>query len=181
MGARACTCIVSAEDSDLLSVPKPQPLQEAQNENRKASKESKESFHLLSREELAALQPVPFASPAKKPGSPKPAAPNAPAASPEKEVDVLALAASLAAPRPQATKPPVTADKGSILSPGQRNERRVDPADGRSYTWEQFEAVYRAFYKKREIHQYWQYTCRPTKLVQKKRASSRRAKAKAKP
>ena len=41
-------------------------------------------------------------------------------------------------------------------------EKRVDPADGVAYTWEDFSTYYKAEYEKAEIAEYWE-TCKPAK------------------
>jgi len=52
-------------------------------------------------------------------------------------------------------------------------EKRIDPEDGKAYTWEELSAFYTGKYKKKDIAIFWE-TCKPTKGAKAK------AKAKAK-
>lgn len=49
------------------------------------------------------------------------------------------------------------------------NERRIDPDDGKSYTYDELEAFYTGKFKKKEIGVYWESTC---KAVKKKTAKT---------
>mmetsp|Transcript_40629 Transcript_40629/g.73077 ORF Transcript_40629/g.73077 Transcript_40629/m.73077 type:complete len:170 (-) Transcript_40629:97-606(-) len=57
------------------------------------------------------------------------------------------------------------------------SEKRIDPNDGHVYnSFQEFEAYYTGIYKKREIRQYWEKTCKPLKKGSKtKKNSSSRA------
>lgn len=63
--------------------------------------------------------------------------------------------------------------KGLVPSPGKGpsstalEDRRVDPADGRSYTWEQLRAFYAPTYNKKQTEAYWD-ALRPTGWTQGK-------------
>jgi len=59
-------------------------------------------------------------------------------------------------------------------------ERRVDPEDGATYTWDELSAFYTRKYKKKEIEAYWE-TCKPAKRTRKAKAEEEpKAKAKSK-
>jgi malate dehydrogenase len=63
------------------------------------------------------------------------------------------------------------------------SEKRVDPEDGASYTWEELAAYYKGKYSKKEVAAYWE-SCRPAPRAKKGKgkgaAPEPKAKAKAK-
>jgi glutathione synthase/RimK-type ligase-like ATP-grasp enzyme len=62
--------------------------------------------------------------------------------------------------------------KGKGKSAPPAPEKKIDPEDGQSYTWEELSAWYKGKYKKNEISQYWESTCK---------SSGKKGKAKAEP
>lgn len=59
--------------------------------------------------------------------------------------------------------------------------KRVDPADGSAYTWDEISAFYKGTYKKNALEAYWEDTMKPVKTKGKgKAAPEPKAKAKAK-
>mmetsp|Transcript_98129 Transcript_98129/g.210468 ORF Transcript_98129/g.210468 Transcript_98129/m.210468 type:complete len:126 (-) Transcript_98129:986-1363(-) len=49
-------------------------------------------------------------------------------------------------------------------------EKRIDPDDGKAYTFEELSAFYAKKYKKKEIAEFWE-TCKPAKVRASKGAS----------
>jgi quinol monooxygenase YgiN len=59
-------------------------------------------------------------------------------------------------------------------------EKRVDPEDGATYTWDELSQFYKGKYKKKEIEAYWE-SCKPAKKAKSKAKSKAKAKAEAEP
>jgi hypothetical protein len=63
------------------------------------------------------------------------------------------------------------------------SEKRVDPEDGESYTFDEISTFYKGKYKKSEVKAYWEDTCKPVKAKGKGKAKAEaepKGKAKAK-
>jgi len=58
-------------------------------------------------------------------------------------------------------------------------ERRVDPEDGATYTWDELSQFYKGKYKKKEIEAYWE-ECKPAKRAKSKSKGKGEAEPKAK-
>jgi len=55
-------------------------------------------------------------------------------------------------------------------------EKRVDPEDGATYTWDEISQHYKGKYKKKEIEAYWE-SCKPAKRAKSKAKSKAKAEA----
>merc|ERR1712232_1113440 len=71
----------------------------------------------------------------------------------------MAVPAAVAAPSP----PHTVAAAATAVSSTSAPERRIDPFDGRAYTFEELNAFYKHTYNKKEIEQYWNQNCKPNK------------------
>merc|ERR1719188_462280 len=89
---------------------------------------------------------------------------------------------TLATPRPRL--PIVASDTEEVAPMPQQDERRVDPLDGGSYTFQEILAHYKGAYSRAEINTYWKQSCRrapPSESEQQSGKTAKQGKAKAAP
>ena len=53
------------------------------------------------------------------------------------------------------------------------SERRIDPEDGKAYTFDELASYYKCKYKRKVINDYWANTCTPVKAQRKLKANAK--------